>query len=344
MINLNRAIDAHTNDIKINKSIKLLKSLQYSSGLFAASSLSVSTGYDKAWIRDNIYQAMGLEEKGFIFEAISAYRALIDVLKKHEYKIDWMIKEPYPKYRHRYIHARYHPITFEEFHEEWGNMQNDAVGLLLFKIGELEGKGVKILRDDDFHIIQKLVDYLGAIEYWHDKDNGIWEENEEVHASSVGACVAGLKAVKDIVDIDSKLIENGMRTLKELLPRESITKEVDLALLSLIYPLNVVDENMASIILKNIEQKLVRDKGVLRYINDGYYSNGKEAEWTMGFPWLAKIFQLRGNLDKYNYYMDKTHNCFNFNLELPELYFGGSKEHNENSPLGWAQAMFLIAS
>jgi predicted nucleotidyltransferase len=33
--------------------------------------------------------------------------------------------------------------------------------------------------EDDIRVLQKLVYYLQSIEYWHDKDNGIWENDEE---------------------------------------------------------------------------------------------------------------------------------------------------------------------
>src|SRR3989338_3943227 len=116
----------------------------------------------------------------------------------------------------------------EEIPGEWGNKQNDAIGAVLFKIGELESKGVRIIRNiSDTRILQKLVRYLEAIEYWHDKDNGMWEENEEVHASSVGACVAGLKEIRKVdgVEVPEWLIRKGEETLNKLLPRESETKE-----------------------------------------------------------------------------------------------------------------------
>ena len=44
-------------------------------------------------------------------------------------------------------------------------------------------------------MVQKIVDYLLRIEYWHDEDNGIWEEGMEVHASSIAAVVSALKKV-----------------------------------------------------------------------------------------------------------------------------------------------------
>ena len=330
---------------KINKrlSILKLKSLLYPSGLFAASSKNVKTGYNKAWLRDNIYETLGLFQIRDIKTLKKTFSALFDILLKHEYKIDWAIKEK-PDEKYKYIHARYCPLTLDEIHEDWGNKQNDAVGAFLFKVGHLYKNGIMVFRDEnDVRILQKLVYYLDSIEYWHDKDNGIWEENEEIHASSVGACVAGLREIRKIVDVSPGLIENGQMALNDMLPRESHTKEVDLALLSLIYPYKVVCDKQARQILNNVEQKLARERGVIRYIDDQYYNNGMEAEWCFGFPWLAKIFSELGDREKHEYYMKKTHSIMNWKGDLPELYFAKTGKHNENTPLGWSQAMYLCA-
>ena len=322
----------------------MLYGLRYGTGLFAAAKKSVMTGYDKAWIRDNIYIAIGLEEAGYKATATATYRALFDVFLKHEYKIDWAVKEK-PDQAFKYLHARYNPVSLEEFQEPWGNKQNDAIGLFLFKVGDLFRKGVIVFRgEDDIRILKKLVSYLGSVEYWQDRDNGVWEENEEVHASSVGACVAGLQAVNEIVNVPADIIEKGREALNRLLPRESETKETDMALLSLIYPLNVVSAEQREAILKNIEEKLVRNKGVIRYEGDRYYGReGKdgEAEWCLGLIWLARIYKDLGIMNKYSFYLEKAMEAMNNEGELPELYFAGSKEHNENTPLGWAQAMVL---
>lgn len=327
----------------IQKTIQILRNLQTETGLMRASYAAVSTGYNKAWLRDNIYESLGFEAVKDKKALIKIYRAILDILLKHEYKIDWAIVEK-PDAKFKYIHARYDPLTFEEFHEEWGNKQNDAIGAILFKIGDLESKGIKIIRDkNDLRILQKLVYYLASIEYWHDKDNGVWEENEEVHASSVGACVAGLKKIRKIVDVPQILIQKGEETLNRLLPRESETKEVDLALLSLIYPYNIVNEEQKHQILKNVEERLVRQMGVVRYLGDMYYNKEGEAEWCFGFPWLAIIYKMMNKPDRYAFYMRKSVEAMNKRGELPELYYANSNEHNENSPLGWGQALFLAA-
>jgi len=311
--------------------VRNLKNLQYPSGLFAASKKNVSTGYNKAWLRDNIYETLGLEEINDTEGLRKTYAAMFDILLKHEYKIDFAISNK-PEHSFQYIHARYDPIHLAEFHEEWGNKQNDAVGAFLFKVADLLGKGIMVIRDkNDIRILQKLTDYLASIEYWHDMDNGMWEENEEVHASSVGACVAGLKAISKYVDVPDSLIENGQEALNLLLPRESVTKETDMALLSLIYPYNIVDDVQRGQILANVEKHLVMERGVIRYIGDKYYSNGHEAEWTMGFPWLAKIYKDLGNEAKHRHYLNLTLSVVNGDNELPELYYGKSSQHNENS-------------
>jgi GH15 family glucan-1,4-alpha-glucosidase len=324
--------------------MKTLRGLQYPTGLFSASRKDVKTGYNAAWIRDNIYEALGMEEAKDIAAVRRTYHALFEVFKKHEWKIDLALKHK-PFFGFEYIHPRYNPNTLEEFSEPWGNKQNDAIGAFLFKVGELYKKGIVVFRnEEDMRLLQKLVYYLASIEYWQDKDNGIWEENEEAHASSIGACLAGLEMISPIVYVPEVMIKYGRKALDKLLPRESETKEVDLALLSLIYPYNVVNEDQRAQILWNVEKRLCRKMGVIRYEGDQYYSNGREAEWCFGFSWLAKIYKDMGNVEKHRYYMALTHRTMNRKLEIPELYFAHTNKHNENSPLGWAAAMYIVAA
>lgn len=326
----------------ITKSLRLLESLRHPNGLFSASKKTVKTGYDKSWIRDNVYQAIGLEAIDPLL-AIRTYHSLLDILLKHEGKIVWAIKNK-PIHAYQYIHARYDPSTLNEIWDEWGNKQNDAVGLLLFKIGDLEKRNYRVIRnDDDRRILQKLVDYLKSVEYWKDRDNGIWEENEEVHASSIGACVAGLEKIKGTVHVDEWLIIEGKKVLDSLLPCESATKEADMALLSLIYPFSIVTEEQAQEILKRVEESLVRERGIIRYENDQYYNIIGEAEWCMGFPWLAIIYKQKGDITKYQHYLQRTLEVMNAEGELPELYYSNTNMHNENSPLGWGQALYMVA-
>lgn len=331
--------------------LKILKSLQYDSGLFGASKRNVSTGYNKAWLRDNFYECLAFESVGDWDTVKKTYRAILDIFLKHEQKIDYAIKEK-PDAGYKYIHPRYNPDTFEEFWENWGFKQHDSVGAILFKIGELElDAKIKILKNkDDYRIVQKLVDYLSTIEYWHDPDSGMWEENEEIHASSVGACVAGLQKISDVkgINVDSELLIKGLGVLSSLLPRESDKKFVDLALLSLIYPYNIVNVEQRNDILKNVEYHLERNLGVIRYKNDHYYNKNpdgysEEAEWTFGLSWLAIIYEKLGNQNMAKHYLKKALDTVDNNGEVPELYYSNTKIPNENTPLGWSESLFIVA-
>lgn len=339
-------------DKVIARHLKNLEELIKPSGLFMASAQKVNTGYDKAWLRDNFYECMAFETMGRWDIVEKTYRTLLDLFLKHEPHIDAAISKK-PDNHYGYIHARYHPDNFDMFWEEWGNKQNDAVGAILFRIGELEQHShLSVVKSaDDRRIVQKLVDYLGSIEYWMDPDSGIWEENEEVHASSVGACVAGLKKISKVqgIHVPPSLIANGEHVLRKLLPRESQGKFVDLALLSLIYPYNIVTDEERDEILRNVEYHLVKDLGVLRYKGDYYYNkdeidqHSQEAEWTFGLSWLAIIYEQMGDRDKATKYIRKAMATVNALGDIPELYYSHSDEYNENSPLGWSESMFVVA-
>jgi len=350
------------NEDILEKHLGNIRKLQAPSGLFMASRSDVSTGYNKAWLRDNFYTCLAFEEVEEIETVKKTWKAILQIFIKHKNKIRWAVEnKPYATYQ--YIHARYNPETFEEFWEEWGNKQNDAIGAILFKIGGLEERGVKIIESsEEKEVIQILVDYLNSIEYWHDLDNGVWEEYEEVHASSIGACVAGLKSISrlGIVRIPPELISKGEEALNKLLPRESKTKFTDLALLSLIYPFNVVTERVGREIVKNLEYHLEKLHGVIRYKNDRYYNKNidgvsEEAEWCFGFPWLSIIYRnwsadgkkfddITDNDDekRANEYLEKSYQTI-FEDQIPELFYSNSDKPNENIPLGWAESLFVVA-
>jgi len=337
-------------DTLIEKHLAILKSLQTDSGLFLASSKNVGTGYDKSWLRDNFYETLAFEVLGDWDTVEKTYEAIMQIFLKHEEKIDWAIENK-PQYNYQYIHARFHPDTFDEFWEEWGNKQNDAVGCILFRIGILEThhKRTILKTEDHVRVVNKLVKYLENIEYWHDRDSGMWEEDEELHASSVGACVAGLHSINSIdsIFVPDELISNGEEALRSLLPRESDRKFVDLAQLSLIWPYQVTTKEETEQILKNVEYHLLRERGVIRYKGDRYYNSNpdgisEEAEWTFGLAWFAIIYLMTGDERKANAFL-KSVVEIDTNKGLPELYFSNSEKYNENTPLGWSESLFIIA-
>lgn len=334
----------------IERHVDILKSLQSRTGLFVASSRDVQTGYDKSWLRDNFYETLAFEVIGDWATVEKTYSAILDIFLRYEDKIDWAITHK-PEAPFQYIHARFHPDNFDEFWDDWGNKQNDAVGCILYRIGELEInlKRSILKTPDHVRIVNKLVQYLQSIQYWQDPDSGMWEEWEELHASSVGACVAGLRSVAKIptIAVPRWLIRKGEESLERILPRESQSKFVDLALLSLVWPYDVVNQIQRDQILENVEYHLQRSRGVIRYKGDRYYNKNQdgfseEAEWTFGLSWLAIIYSKLGNKDK-AHELIKDLIAEDTPQGIPELYFSNSPEYNDNTPLGWSESLFIVA-
>src|SRR5581483_11841961 len=187
-----------------------LERLRLPNGLYIA---SPSADYSKVWLRDTVYEVMPyVDKKGPRYA--QTYGSLLDIHRRHEWKIDAIIREK-PTDRDAYIHARFHPETLREFPEPWGNKQNDATGAILFGVAEGLRHEQPVLRDErDRRLVQKLVRMLGALRFWEDADNGMWEEAEELHASSVGACLGGLLALrKQGFDVPDELIRQGRDAL-----------------------------------------------------------------------------------------------------------------------------------
>ncbi|WP_257352050.1 glycoside hydrolase family 15 protein [Pseudalkalibacillus decolorationis] len=323
--------------MNLDKLYNVLEQLHLPNGAYKA---SLSSHYSYVWMRDVCYIVLPfLDKQDSRYER--AYHALLDMLRTYEWKID-IHRQQKPVYRHEYIHARY-SLDMKELPVEWGHAQHDAIGLFLWGVGKGTERGKRILRDEkDREIIQKLVEYLECVRYWEDEDNGMWEEYAELHASSVGACVAGLQAVQMIVDVPADLIKNGQETLRFLLPRESNTKETDLALLSLIYPYQVVSRKTGLEILTRVTDRLERSYGCMRYEGDQYFNEGHEAEWCFGFPWLGLCYAQLGELNQLEKYLSKTLEIIPENGRVPELYIGGTDQPNENTPLAWSVSMCIL--
>jgi GH15 family glucan-1,4-alpha-glucosidase len=339
---------------KLSQSYHILNQLRMPNNMYLA---STSNDYAYTWLRDTFYEVLPyLNKSDDKYE--TTYHAILDIMRKYEWKLDIHTKQK-PHYMHEYIHPRYTKDTLEEVQQEWGNCQHDAIGAILFGIGDGVKAGKNILRDEkDKHIVQKLVNYLYCCNYWMDCDNSIWEENREIHSNSLAACIAGLQAVRDIVFVPRELILRGYNTLSNMFPVESADHPVDLAQLSMIYPYRVVFGEDAKIIVDRVEKTLLRQRGVIRYESDSYYSTfeveygrhnhpefyrGSEAEWTFGLPWLALAHMELGNIEKAKEYIKRTEEVMLEDGSLPELYFSNSDKYNGNTPLGWSNAMYILA-
>jgi phosphorylase kinase alpha/beta subunit len=337
-------------DSAIRWHLDQVRKLRAPTGLFTASAGDVKTGYNKAWLRDIYFMTLGFKYTGEMNEVKDTAKALLQILAKHKEKILWAVNnKPFETWQ--YIHARYNPETFEEYWEEWGNKQHDAVGEVLYLIADCENSGhIVVETDEEKELVQMLINYINAIEYWHDADSGIWEENQEVRSSSIGSVVCALKCASKLpyVTIPPGAIEKGEKALRELLPRETTNRFCDLALLTLIFPFEVTTPEETKKIIENVEYFLVRDLGVVRYRNDRYYNQNidgysEEAEWSMGLAWLAIIYAKMGDVEKAKYYLDRSEKTVNKDGLIPELWYSHTIKSNDNIPLGWAESMHVVA-
>jgi hypothetical protein len=336
---------------KLKQLYKTLRGLRLENGFYIASTGDYYRQF--CWLRDVFYESIPeLKTNPEMYK--QTYHTLLDYFKmieKKYRKFTDMIEHPHPKYSYRYIHARVCAKTFDEIHEKWGNKQNDICGEVFYGIAQGIKNNIEIIRDvTDVEIINKIIKYLEALEFFQDDDSGMWEEIKEVRSSSIGAVVSGLKALKSLniegIIIPDSLITKGEIALNQLLPRESATRNVDMSLLTLIYPFDIVSEKQRDTIIHNVEKELIRDHGCVRYIGDYYFNAddgnrvGNEAQWTMGKLYLALIYNKMGNREKAKEYLHSIIDKCDGG-KIPELYVNGVA--NCNNPLGWSVALAIKA-
>jgi len=320
-----------------------LEKLRNERGVFIAAD---SHDYNACWIRDQLYSTFAYYYLGETKKFSDGIHVVFDIFAHSKDKLERGACAT-PTVAHEYIHAKYHPETFDEITNDWGHHQIDAIGLFLYMVAFADQNGIPVTRSsEDREILQLLVSYLTNVEYWKTPDNGMWEECLDLHASSIGAAIKGLCSIKEaeLAFVPNELIHRGEEALANLLPNESPDREVDMAQLSLIWPYNLLSEKTADIILGRVEEQLVRNNGLQRYWNDNYYrsDNGISAEWTMGFFWMSIIMSKRGRTIEAHDWFTRGLATITPEGELPELYQNGKP--NKNTPLAWSHSLALIAA
>lgn len=317
----------------------LYSSLNQTTGLPVAS--TEGEHYQWCWIRDTYYIL-----RPFLNEDPKAYKKGWDSMCKYintldslyDNKLKWLIKNGRKSVNTiEFIHPRFDAQTLAENQESWGNIQIDSLGYILLGIGLANKAGIYI--DGNETVVDSILKVLKAIKYWSCPDNGIWEEESEVHASSIGIVLDGLKAIGYN---DDELYAEGEKALTQLLPRESNNKNVDLSL-AMITCLSTSTRTYLTRkqIVENITNELGGYYGAIRYHGDIYYNYGSEMEWTMWLP-LVGIYQFNeGDKSLAEHYLNKCINLHKSNKRkgLPEGYCNGNS--NPNNPLGWSNALFI---
>jgi GH15 family glucan-1,4-alpha-glucosidase len=267
-------------------------------GLFAATGdleTGSVTGYQNAWVRDNVMIANSFRLRGHTDLAKGTVQGLTDYFHKHLNRFRNVIKSPALKESiQERPHIRFNARTLGENSETWPHAQNDALGYALWLRFKMANSNEARFDLDGaaWEVFSLFPAYFQAIEYWHDPDSGTWEEARKVNNSSVGPVVAGLDEMRKHIlhlqaegkkslkvdtgsllqTIDS-LLAKGWERLESTLPFESPPNRlIDGAVLFLVHPLGVVNSrSIEDSIMHLVQARLQGPKGIKRYLGDSYF-------------------------------------------------------------------------
>lgn len=375
----------------------------------ASTSVNVHGDYTDAWVRDNVYSIICVWGLGLAFRrqgetnrsdqleqaTIKLMRGLLQSMMRQAHKVE--------KFKHTLnnidaLHAKYDTATGLPVVADnaWGHLQIDATSLYLLMLAQMTASGLRIIcTTDEVDFIQNLVYYISSA--YRTPDYGIWERGNkvnngrtEINASSVGMAKAALQALdgfnlfgehaskRAVIHVIADAISLARTTLTSLLPRESMSKEVDSALLSIIgFPAFAVGkETLATQTRDSILTKLGGNYGCKRFLLDGhqtvveessriYYEQTElanfeniESEWPLFFTYLYVSALFDGSEATAKHYRKKLE-ALMVHVDgiglLPELYYlpkenieaekknprSQSRVPNDNVPLVWAQSLYL---
>lgn len=390
----------------------ILNRQDWVSGLLPASTAVTSHGnYTDAWVRDNVYSilaAWGLalayrrieenEGRTYLLEqsVVKLMRGLLTAMMRQASKVEKFKQSQNPLDA---LHAKYDTRTggIVVADHEWGHLQLDATSLFLLMLAQMTASGLRIVFTiDEVNFVQNLVHYISRT--YRIPDYGIWERGNktnhgiaELNASSVGMAKAALEAMsgfnlfgKDggqaaVIHVISDDIARTRIALEALLPRESLSKETDSAVLSITgYPAFAIDnQSLREKTQATICEKLEGRYGCKRFLLDGhqtaiedghrlYYEPHElkqfmdiECEWPLFLTYLLLNNLFAGDAEAANHYRKKLDGLLveqNGQQLLPELYVvpkelvAAEKANphsqlrvpNENVPLVWAQSLFIL--
>ncbi|NJR15459.1 MAG: glycosyl hydrolase family 15 [Calothrix sp. CSU_2_0] len=381
-------------------------------GLLPASTAITAHGdYTDAWVRDNVYSILAVwglglayrkvdDDRGRTYElehsTVKLMRGLLFAMMRQAHKVEKFKHTQYPLDA---LHAKYNTTTGDIVvgDDEWGHLQLDATSIFLLMLAQMTASGLQIVYTlDEVNFVQNLVYYIGRA--YRTPDYGIWERGNkinhgsaELNASSVGMAKAALEAINGIdlfgirgsqASVIHALPDEIARTrltLESLLPRESASKEIDAALLSVIsYPAFAVEDlDLRDRTRNDIISKLAGKYGCKRFLRDGHQTvledshrlhyepwelkqfENIECEWPLFFTYLVLDGLFRGDREQVEFYQQGLENVLverDGMLLLPELYFvpqenieaekaypqSQQRLPNENVPLVWAQSLFYL--
>lgn len=288
-----------------------------------------SQKYDNhAWVRDNVYCILSVwalsmaykknaeldEDRAKTYEleqsCVKLMRGLLMAMMKQKDKLE-RFKESLST--QDCLHAKYSSVTggLCVSDTEWGHLQLDATSLYLLVLAQMTASGLQVVFSlDEVAFVQNLVFYIESA--YCIPDYGIWERGDktnhglpELNASSVGAAKAALEAMNEldlfggrggpssVIHVLADEAQKCDAVLHSMLPRESNSKEVDAALMSVIgFPaFAVTDPDLIELTRNTIVEKLQGQYGCKRFLRDGYKTAKEDSNRLYYEPWELQAFE-----------------------------------------------------
>ncbi|XP_052076118.1 probable phosphorylase b kinase regulatory subunit alpha isoform X11 [Mytilus californianus] len=305
----------------VNKTI--LKHQNPVTGLFPASDTNTH-----AWVRDNVYSIMAVwglalayrktadldEDRAKSFELEqSVVKLMRGLLRCMMMQVNKLEKFKYSQNKTDALHAKYCSLTGKTVvgDTQWGHLQIDATSLYLLMLAQITASGLQIVYTlDEVSFVQNLVFYIESA--YRTPDYGIWERGDktnhgfpELNSSSIGMAKAALEAINEldlfgsrggphsVVHVLPDEAQQCQAILHSMLPRESNSKEIDAALLSIIsFPAFAVDDTRIIDETKNmIKEKLQGKYGCARFLRDGHWTAKEDRNRLHYEPWELQVFE-----------------------------------------------------
>lgn len=382
------------------------------SGLLPASTaVNIHGDYTDAWVRDNVYSILAVWGLALAYRkdqsdpartllleqsVVRLMRGLLRAMMRQAHKVETFKHTQAPLDA---LHAKYDTPTGDVVVDDdaWGHLQIDATSLFLLMMAQMTASGLLIVYSlDEVNFVQNLVYYISRA--YRTPDYGIWERGNkintgtaEINASSVGMAKAALEAMNGlnimgeqggpgaVIHVMADEIARTEMKLAALLPRESKSKEVDAAVLSVIgFPaFAVCDRTLVDRTRAKIIDKLQGRYGCKRFLRDGHQTvledhirlhyetwelkqfEDIESEWPLFFTYLFLDSLFQGDATQATFYRTRLQELGveqeGWSL-LPELYIvpedrieaekaephSQDRVPNQNIPLVWAQSLYLL--
>uniref|UniRef100_A0A8C7I8M7 Phosphorylase b kinase regulatory subunit n=1 Tax=Oncorhynchus kisutch TaxID=8019 RepID=A0A8C7I8M7_ONCKI len=379
--------------------------------------LPASGDQPDAWVRDNVYSILSVwalslayrknadrdEDKAKAYELEqSVVKLMRGVLQCIMRQLDKVEKFKYTKSTMDCLHAKYNTRTCATVvgDDQWGHLQVDATSLFLLFLAQMTASGLHIVyTQDEVDVVQNLMFYIEAA--YKVADYGMWERGDktnqgipELNASSIGMAKAALEALDElnlfgagggpgsVVHALADDIQHCQSILNSMLPRASMSKEVDAGVLSIIsYPAFAVEDiSIVNITKEKIISKLQGRYGCCRFLRDGhktpkedpnrlYYESAElklfeniECEWPLFWTYLILDGVFTNSPEQVQEYKDALEGILIKQKDgiclLPELYSVPPDRVDEEYvnphsvervplgklPLKWGQSLYVLGS